>query len=104
MKIPKYVIEMMHRSSYNYDNRIYNSYPEKYSVGYTINIAKERPYQYVSTLKKEIERLKKWVERQQGGEMQILEMPSNTHHCKQIAIVTIYDPVMQYIEKYINEV
>ena len=102
MKIPKYVIEMMQRSSYNYDYRIHNSYPEKYAVGYTINIVKESPYQYVSTFKKEIDRLKKWVERQQGGEMQILEMPSKTHYCKQIAIVSIFDPVMQHIEKYID--
>jgi len=31
----------------------------------------------------------------------VLDMPKVTHHCNQVAVVTIYDPVMQMIEKYI---
>lgn len=29
--------------------------------------------------------------------------PDKTHHCEQSAVVTIFDPVMNEIEKYIND-
>ena len=43
----------------------------------------------------------KWVERQAGGEMIILEFPKETHYRRQYAVVTIFDPVMKYLESYI---
>lgn len=99
MKIPKYVIDLMSRAKYRYTQ---NS-SKGYEVGYTIDIAKYSHYETVDTFRKEIDRLKKWVERQTGGECIILSTPTKTaHKTKQYATVTIFDPVMQNIEQYIN--
>ncbi len=98
MKIPKYVIDILARARYNW-LRLERS---DYAVGYTIDIEKESYYTKIETLHKEIFRLKKWVERQ-GGEMALLYAPARTEYkCMQYATVTIYDPVMQHLEKYIG--
>ena len=69
-----------------------------YAVGYTIEIRKRSDYQTAGTFKKEIERLQKWANRQPGGDCRILMVPKETHHCKQIAVVTIFDPIMMRLE------
>ncbi len=97
MTTPKYVIEMMERARYEFDCFKNN---ENYATGYTIKIRKATPYTKVETLKAEIERLKKWVEKN-NGEMVVLDLPEKTHYVNQVATVTIFDPVMRYIEKYI---
>jgi hypothetical protein len=33
----------------------------------------------------------------------VLDFPDKTHYCNQAAVVTIFDPVMNEIEKYIND-
>lgn len=100
MKIPKYVIELMGRAKYNYTQ----SNSANYAVGYTIDIAKYSHYETADTFNKEIDRLRKWVERQNGGEMVIISRPIVTRHkSMQYATVTIFDPVMQHIEKYISQ-
>lgn len=98
MKVPKYVIEMLERAGYEYDTCTKN---ENYAAGYSISIEKSTVYTKIPTLESEINRLKKWVERN-GGEMYILYMPSKTRYTSQRAIVTIFDPVMQHIEQYIK--
>lgn len=35
--------------------------------------------------------------------MIINSVPKKTHYCKQYAVVTIYDPVMKWIEQYIKK-
>lgn len=96
MKTPKYVIDLMSRAKYNYREG------GNYVVGYTVDIAKYSHYETADTFRKEIDRLQKWVERQ-GGEMIIISRPILTRHkFMQYATVTIFDPVMQHIEKYIN--
>lgn len=70
-----------------------------YAVGYTISIRKRSDYQTAKTFRAEIERLQKWVNRQPGGNCKILLVPKETHHCKQTAVVTIYDPIMLQLEK-----
>lgn len=98
MKIPKYEKELMSRARYNYDLSGNN-----YAAGYTIDIAKYSHQQTADTFSAEIDRLQKWVERQQGGEMIIINRPILTRYkYMQYATVTIYDPVMKYIEKYIS--
>ena len=97
MKIPKYVIEMMKRARYEFD--FFKNYND-YAAGYTIKIKKSTPYTMVETFNVEIERLKKWVEKNHG-EMIVLDFPSKTHYVNQSATVTIFDPVMQHIEQYI---
>ena len=99
IKVPKYVKELMERAEYEYDR--FGKH-EHYAVGYTIRIRKQTQYSWISTLKEEIERLKKWVERQEGGECHILYIPNKTHYCEQYAYVTIYDRVMQSIEIYMK--
>lgn len=98
MKIPKYVIDLMSRAKYNFDLRGNN-----YAAGYTIDIAKYSHYESAGTFAAEIDRLQKWVERQPGGEIIIISRPILTKHkYMQYATVTIYDPVMKYIEKYMT--
>lgn len=100
MKIPKYIQDLMERSRYEYD--FFKSH-ENYAAGYTIKIRKHSAYAQIDTLRKEVERLCKWVNKVAGVETAfLLDMPTKTHHCNQVAVVTIFDPVMQHIEMYIK--
>lgn len=98
MKIPKYVVELMARSRYEFDRCTKSS---DYGVGYTISIEKGTEYQQIDTLRTEVERLCKWANRVAPETDFLLYVPSETHYTKQAAIVTIFDPVMQRIEQYI---
>ena len=81
--------------------------------GYTISIKKYSNYEYCQTLKEEVERLAKWVRKEcrrlgmdkKGAEGTIVinRIPSITLYQQQCASVTIYDPIMQTLEKYIPE-
>lgn len=99
MIIPKYVQGLMKRAKYAI------GYGEP---GYTLEIAKETPYAYVITLEGEINRLERWIKRVMPkndldvSTMVVNKIPKNTHHCNQYATVTIYDPVMNELEKYIR--
>lgn len=99
MKIPKYIQDMMERA------RFVVGYGDP---GYTIEIRKATPYTQVSTLKKEIERLEKWVNRMMPKDdlgvptIIINKIPKKTHYINQYAIVTIYDPIMKQLEEYIK--
>ena len=99
MKIPKYIEEIMQRSKYEFD--LFKSHPD-YAVGYTIRIRKSTPYTKIDTFRAEVERLQKWVNKN-NGEMVILDIPNKTHYVNQYAVVTIYDTLMKHIEKYITE-
>ena len=103
MKIPKYVVELMTRAKYEYDRCVTN---DNYATGYTIKICKATDQTMIWTLQKEVERLVAWANRQVENEEGIqtaylLHIPAQTHYCPQFAVVTIYDPVMKEIEKYI---
>ena len=99
MKIPKYVQELMERSSYEFN---YCTHNPNYAAGYTIRIEKGSYRTYVTTLKAEVERLCKWADSVAGTETaHILSLPVVTRYNRQFAIVTIFDPVMKHIEQYI---
>lgn len=102
--VPKYVQEILSRSKYEFDRCTGH---EWYAPGYTIRIEKATPYTYADTFRAEIERLVKWANRVTGVEgleiAFILSVPAETHHRKQVAVVSIFDPVMQKIEKYIDD-
>lgn len=101
MVIPKYVQELMSRAKYNFT--LPGKNPNA-AAGYTVEIKKYSHYETADTFRSEIERLKKWVDRQPGGEMFILSIPTHTvHKSMQYATVTIFDPVMQKIEQYIQK-
>lgn len=93
--IPKYVLEILERTSFEVEH------PD-YVPGYSIRIRKRTTYTYATSLAYDVERLQKWVERQPGGEMEIISVPTRTRYDDQCAIVTIYDPVMKRIENYIH--
>lgn len=101
MKIPKYVQDLMERSRYEFD--FYTS-RENYSAGYTIKIRKRSAYQQIDTFQREITQLVKWANKAAGIETAyILDMPTKNHYCNQVAVVTIFDPIMQKIEQYIPQ-
>lgn len=104
MTVPKYVQDILSRSKYEF---AFHTNNEWYAPGYTIRIRKATPYTYASTFRAEVERLVKWANRVTGVEgleiAVVLDVPSETHHCNQIAVVSIFDPVMQKIEKYIPQ-
>lgn len=104
VKIPVYVQDLMSRSRYAYDRCCNHEY---YAPGYTIKIRKRSAYAKVDTLRKEVEQLVKWANRVTGVEdleiAYILDVPTKTHYCNQVAVVTIFDPVMQKIEQYIPQ-
>ena len=90
----------MKRSHYYFD---FNINDDRCAAGYTIAIKKATPQTQAKTFSNEVIRLKKWVERQNGGECHIIHIPIKTHYkSTQIAIVTIFDPVMKYIECFIH--
>lgn len=98
-RIPKYVIEIMSRATYNFTAK-----GENYAAGYTIDIAKYSHYEYADTFKKEIENLVKWANSQCKESAYILNVPKKTEHkCMQYATITIFDPIMQKIEQYIKK-
>lgn len=99
MKIPKYIINLMKRSYYYYD---FNIDDERCAAGYTVAIKKATPYTHLKTFSDEINRLKKWVEKQDGGVCHIIHFPGKTTYGTQIAIVTIFDPVMKLLEDFIS--
>lgn len=96
MNIPKYAQEIASRAHFGAYHH------PKCSPGYTIVIRKATPYTYAETLRAECERLCSWA-RKHYAEAEILEMPTETRHCFQFATVTITDPVMKYLEKYITD-
>lgn len=98
MKVPNYIINIMERAKYEYDS--FKSSPD-YAVGYTIKIRKSSAYTKAETFKAELEKLKKWIEKN-SGEMIIIDFPDKTHYTNQSAIITIFDPVMKHIEQYIH--
>lgn len=100
MKIPKYIKELMERSTYRFEDC--NQF--KCEPGYMIQIKKYSHYEYASTFRKEIERLQNWVNKQFGGECIVCHVPMQTvHKHMQYAVVIIYDPVMKHIENFIKE-
>jgi hypothetical protein len=99
MEIPKYIIELLERSKYSYDKSL--SKNEDYAVGYTIEIHKRTEYAYVSTLNEEIEKLQKFVIKN-NSDCKILSIPKETHYNDQYAVITIFDPIMKHLEQYIK--
>lgn len=92
MKIPKYVVGIMERSEFV----LGYGYP-----GYTIKIHKATCYTLDNTINKEAERLVAFA-RRSGAVAYVNKYVRGTRHFDQTAEVTIFDPVMQQIEKYMN--
>lgn len=105
MKIPKYISELLERSEFVIISPYTNAVP-----GYTISIEKRTAYSYASTLKDEASRLVEWANREyhkmskDNEQIACIDyLPSETHYHRQIAIVTIYDPIMRHIEGMVRQ-
>lgn len=98
MNIPKYVLDIMARSEFVLGIG---------DAGYTIRIHKATPYTQICTFQKEINRFVSWCNRQvpqmeDCPTARINTIPYITHYYDQLAIVTIYDPVMKWLEPYMS--
>ena len=96
MIVPAYVRNLLQGAKFEF---VLCSRNEDYAPGYTVTIRKRSDYQTAKVFNKEIEKLQKWVNRQPGGNCKVLLLPKETHHCKQVAVITIYDPIMLQLEK-----
>lgn len=117
IKIPKYIMSMLENSEFVYDKSMYYAPfdgghvdSENFCVGYTIAIPKDTYMQAIYTFKDNLVRFQNWVNRvnkKLGNKEEvchIVYVPTQTRHMyMQYAYVTIYDPVMKYIEKYIRK-
>lgn len=97
MNVPKYIQQMMERSEF----ALGPVHPDA-APGYTIWVYKRTDYTCADTLREECERLVGWAKRNYA-EAEILSCPESTRHRRQRALVTVYDPCMKYMEKYIPE-
>ena len=98
MNVPKYILDILSRSEMARGIG---------DPGYTILVHKATPYTRVCTLQEEINRMVKWCNRQVSQmedcpTAKVNKMPHVTHYCDQVAIVTIYDPIMLKLESYIG--
>lgn len=101
MKIPKYVVELMSRAEFDVLH-------PRGDPGYTLRICKATAYTRHETLCKEVERLVAWANKKcpvpdeyESPTASVISTPHSTRYKKQYAVVTIYDPVMRELEKYI---
>lgn len=92
MKVPKYVQEIMERAEFLLGEGI---------PGYTIKLHKATHYTRDNAINNEAERLVAWA-RRNGSTAYVNSYVRGTHYCDQYALVTILDPVMKYIEGYMN--
>lgn len=103
IRIPKYIKEILERAQFSYEK---DSIP-----GYTIKIEKKTPYTLATTLRDEAKKLVEWANREykriSNDETEIATLNGydwkTSYKYKQYATVTIYDPIIRKIEKYIKE-
>ena len=108
-RIPTYVKRMLKRANFAIETV---HYQKGYDPGYTVIIPKHSIYAHADTLRHEVERLEAWAMRNKYGSFPsvddkkcppvvVREIPSETHYCKQYAVLDIYDPVMLRVEHLI---
>lgn len=100
MRIPKKYKELIWKAEYEFDECVNH---EQYAAGYTLKVYKPSERTLIPTFRRQLEELVAWANRQCEGSAYILRCPSRTFYCKQYAVVTIWDPVMQQLEKCIAE-
>lgn len=106
MKIPKFVKEFL---EWRAEWAIYSGiFRNGWDPTCTLFLHKRSYYCTVDTLKKDAERFCAWCNRQIPAlkdypRAVILMCPAHTHHCDQYAVIRVYDPVLQQIEKFIPE-
>lgn len=97
MTVPKNIVNLMNRAKYNKNlSRV------GFEINYTLVIYKKTFNQHIETFKKEIDGLKKWIEKM-GGTCYIFDFPAKTKYNTQSCIVKISHKEMEIIRPYINE-
>ena len=105
-RIPKYVRRMLKRASFAIDT---DRFQKGWDPGYTLIVPKHSIYAQADTLRSEVERLAQWAMRVKYGfrptlgdkqcpPVVVRSLPSETHYCRQYAVLDIYDPVMLRVE------
>ena len=94
MKAPQYVITPLKKAKYYFGKDC--------CAGYSIKIYKRTRYEYASTLRSRCDKIITWCNKQVACSAEMVFCPSETRYDNQFAVITIYDPVMLYLEKYIN--
>ena len=109
--IPSYVKRMLERASFAIET---SKFQDGYDPSYTIIIPKHSIYAQADTLKAEVEKLVAWATRKVYGILPpagykkclpvvVRSLPTDTHYCKQYAVIDIYDPIMVSIEHLIGK-
>lgn len=109
--IPTYVKRMLKRASFAIET---NRFQDGYDPSYTIIIPKHSIYAQTATLKAEVEKTVEWAKRMMYGwenretnwklcpNIVVRHIPTETHYCKQYAVIDIYDPIMKRVEHLIG--
>ena len=108
--IPTYVKRMLKRASFAIET---SKFKNGYDPSYTIIIPKHSIYAQADTLKVEVEKLVAWATRKVYGifppagyqkclPVVVRSLPTETHYCKQYAVIDIYDPIMIGVERLIG--
>lgn len=94
MKTPNYIISAIANAEFYFG--------KDGCVGYSIKIFKHTKYEYAQTLEQRCRSIVSWCNRQIDGSAEIVYCPAYTRYEQQFGIVTIYDPMMMQLEKYIK--
>jgi hypothetical protein len=94
MKAPNYITNSLHNAEFYFG--------EDGCVGYSIKIFKHTRYENANTLRIRCAAIIGWCNNQIPGSAEMVSYPKVTHYTQQFAVITIYDPVMLYLEKFIK--
>lgn len=94
MKTPQYIINALANAEFYFG--------KDGCVGYSIKIFKNSRMEYAQTLQQRCKSIVSWCNRQMDGSAEIVFCPQLTHYTDQFGIITIYDPMMLHLEKYIK--
>ena len=108
--VPTYIKRMLKRASFAIET---SKFQNGYDPSYTIIIPKHSISAQADTLKAEVEKLEAWATRKVYGILPpagyqkclpvvVRSLPTETHYCKQYAVVDIYDPIMLCVEHLIG--
>ncbi len=100
--IPKYVEELMGRSKHLLGMK---------SAGYCLAVGKQAPDADVGKLRAEVERLKKWADKQMpktkgaavAAGIVIDYVPEETYRCNQYVEITVNSEVMKQLEPFVKD-
>ena len=94
MKAPQYITTPLKRAEFYFG--------KDGVVGYSIKIFKHTRYEYAQTLRNRCSQIITWCNKQVPESAEMVFCPKETHNTNQFAVITIYDPLMLHLEKFIK--